>query len=124
MGDYSVGKSMRGILSTPNLSLKRKLAKHFTVYNLDEFRTSLLNYKTEDKSEKLTLPDKKGVLRSLHSVLMYQTESKRTGCINRDINAVNNMIKLVEYYLQHKDRPEKFKRNYKFPEEIKNTNPE
>ena len=46
------------------------------------------------------------------------------GCINRDINAVNNMIKLVEYYLQYKDRPEKFKRNYKFPEEIKNTNPE
>ena len=35
--------------------------------------------------------------------------------------AVNNMIKLVDYYLQFKDRPEKFKRSYKFEQEIKNS---
>ena len=77
MGDYSVGKSMRGILSTPNLSLKRKLAKHFTVYNLDEFRTSKLNCKTEEENDNLILPDKKGVARSIHSILTFKTESKR-----------------------------------------------
>ena len=37
-------------------------------------------------------------------------ESKRLGCINRDENSVNNMIKLVNYYFEYKDRPEVFKR--------------
>jgi len=41
-------------------------------------------------------------------------ENKRKGCINRDMNAVNNMIKLVKYFLVNKDRPEKYKRSYKF----------
>ena len=45
------------------------------------------------------------------------------GCINRDMNAVNNMVKIVKSYLIDKTRPEKFRRNYKFPEEIKDDNP-
>ena len=98
-GDWSIGKQMRGCLSTPNLGLKRKLAQHFKVYNLDEFRTSLLNCKTETKNENIYLPDKKEILRKIHSILTYQTENKRMGCINRDENSVNNMIKLVKYYL-------------------------
>ena len=122
-GDWSIGKQMRGQISTPNLGLKRKLSEHFTIYNLDEFRTSMLNYKTEDKNENLYLPDKKQVVRKLHSVLTYQTEKNRKGCINRDENAVNNMIKIVKYYLEHKHekepkdkRPLKFRRDFKFEE--------
>jgi hypothetical protein len=122
-GDWSIGKQMRGVISTPNLGLKRKLSEHFTVYNLDEFRTSMLNCKTEEKNDNLYLPDKKQVVRKLHSVLTYQTEKNRSECINRDENAVNNMIKLVEYYLQHKHekeskdkRPLKFRRDFKFEE--------
>jgi hypothetical protein len=45
------------------------------------------------------------------------------GCINRDENSVNNMINLVKYYLEFKNRPDKFKRDYKFPDPIKDTNP-
>ena len=45
------------------------------------------------------------------------------GCINRDENAVNNMIKIVNTYLMNKTRPEKFRRDYKFPETIKDDNP-
>ena len=41
-------------------------------------------------------------------------ENKRMGCINRDYNAVNNYKKITEYYLDHKDRPEKYKKSYKF----------
>jgi len=67
------------------------------------------------------LPDKKGVEQKIHSILTYQTESKRMGCINRDENAVNNMIKIVNTYLMNKTRPEKFKRDYKFSEKIKIT---
>ena len=69
------------------------------------------------------LPDKNGTKRKIHSILTYQTESKRMGCINRDENAVNNMIKIANTYLLNKTRPEKFRRYYKFPEKIKNDNP-
>ena len=30
-------------------------------------------------------------------------ESKKLGCINRDKNSVNNMIKLVNYYFEYKN---------------------
>ena len=110
-------------ISTPNLGLKRKLNEYLTIYNIDEFRTSCLNYKTEERCENMYLPDKKGVERKIHSILRYQTESKRMGCINRDENAVNNMIKIVNTYLLNKTRPEKFRRDYKFPETIKDDNP-
>jgi hypothetical protein len=120
-------------ISTPNLGLKRKLNEYLTIYNLDEFRTSCLNCKTEERCENMYLPDKKGIERKIHSILTYQTESKRMGCINRDENAVNNMIKIVNTYLMNKIRPEKFRRDsrgvygneisYKFPETIKDDNP-
>ena len=108
-------------ISTPNLGLKRKLNEYLTIYNLDEFRTSCLNYKTEERCENMYLPDKKGTERKIHSILTYQTESKRMGCINRDENAVNNMIKIVNTYLLNKTRPEKFRRDYKFPDKKKIT---
>jgi hypothetical protein len=110
-------------ISTPNLGLKRKLNEYLTIYNLDEFRTSCLNYKTEERCENMYLPDKTGVKRKIHSILRYKTESKRMGCINRDENAVNNMIKIVNTYLMNKTRPEKFRRDYKFPDKIKDGNP-
>ena len=31
-------------------------------------------------------------------------ENKQIGCINRDENAVNNMIKIVNHYLNKKER--------------------
>ncbi|ULY68595.1 hypothetical protein [Chlorella virus XW01] len=109
-GDWSIGKAMRGMISSPNLGLKRKLAEYYPIYNLDEFRTSCINHKTETLTENIYLPDKKGKSRKIHSILTYQTENKRLGCINRDENSVNNMIKLVKYYFEYKDRPEVFKR--------------
>ena len=125
MGDWSDKLSINKLkyISTPNLGMKRKLGEYFKIYNLDEFRTSCVNYKTEDKCKNLYLPDKKGTERKIHSILTYQTENNRMGCINRDENAVNNMIKLVKCYLENKSRPEKFRRDYKFPDEIKDSNP-
>ena len=127
-GDWSdklrVSPSRIKYISTPNVSLKRKLNEYFTIYNLDEFRTSCLNYKTEERCENLYLKDSKGIERKKHSILTYQTESKRRGCINRDKNAVNNMIKIVNSHLEHKKRPEKFRRDYIFSDPIKDDNPE
>ena len=97
-------------MSTPNIGLKRKLAEYIKTYNLDEYCTSKLNYKSEEQCENLQLPDKKGTSRKIHSILTFKMENNRMGCINRDENAVNNMLKLVDYYFKFKDRPEKFKR--------------
>lgn len=58
-GDWSDRlKTTNGIkyMSTPNMGLKRKLSEYFTIYNIDEFRTSCLNYKTEEKCQNLYLP--------------------------------------------------------------------
>ncbi len=62
--------------------------------------------------ENLYLPDLKGKTRKLHSVLTYKMENKQIGCINRDENAVNNMIKIVNHYLDKKERPLKYQRGY------------
>ena len=39
-------------------------------------------------------------------------ENKQIGCINRDENAVNNMIKIVNHYLNKKERLLKYRRDY------------
>ena len=85
------------------VSFEVELIEYFRIYSIDEFRTSLLNYKTEEKNENLYLPDKKGVVRKIHSILTYQMENNRMGCINRDKNSVKNMAKLTNYFLEHNE---------------------
>ena len=75
-------------VSTPNMRLKKLIGAQMKIYNLDEYNTSKLNYKTEEQCENLYQYDKKGIIRKVHSVLTYQI-----GCINRDKNAVYNMEK-------------------------------
>ena len=111
-GDWGKGKQMRNFISTPMIGLKRKLSERFEIYNLDEFRTSLLNYKNEEICKNLYLPDKKGTLRKMHSILTCKMENNRYGCIQRDINSVKNMKKIVAHWLIHKKRPEKYRRGY------------
>ena len=112
IGDWSIGKQMRNFISTPNLSLKRKLKERFKVYNIDEFRTSCLSYKTKDLCKNLYLPDKKGEDRKIHSILTYQMENNRKGCINRDKNGCKNIRYVFNYYKKTGKRPERFRREY------------
>ncbi len=114
IGDWSIGKQMRNFISTPNLSIKRKLNTRFEVYNIDEFRTSCLNYKTEELCNNLYLPDKKNIERKMHSILTFKMENKRKGCINRDKNGCKNIQKIFNHYIETGERPEKYKRDYKF----------
>lgn len=111
-GNWGVTKQMRNFISTPMIGIKRKIKEKFPVYNLDEFRTSCLNYKTEELCQNIYLPDKKGKLRKIHAILTYQMENKRYGCINRDWNSVKNMKKIVDYWFENKERPIKFRREY------------
>ena len=117
MGDWSISKQMKHFISTPNIGLKRKIASRFKVYDIDEYRTSCLNYKTGERSENMYLPDKKGKIRRMHSILTYKMEIKNFGCIterlsciNRDMNGVYNIRKLGEHYLETGEWIEEFKR--------------
>ena len=112
IGDWSIGKQMRHFISTPNLSLKRKLKERFKVYNIDEFRTSCLSYETKDLCKNLYLPDKKGEDRKIHSILTYQMENNRKGCINRDKNGCRNIQHVFNYYKKTGKRPMKYSREY------------
>jgi hypothetical protein len=114
IGDWSIGKQMRNFISTPNLTIKRKLNTRFEVYNIDEFRTSCLNYKTEELCNNLYLPDRRNIERKMHSILTFKMENKRKGCINRDKNGCKNIQKVFNHYIETGERPEKYKREYKF----------
>ena len=110
IGNWSICRQMKNFISTPNLSLKRKLQERFKVYDdIDEYRTSCLNYNTEELSNNLYLPDKKNKELKIHSTLTYKMENKRNGCINRDKNGCKNIQK-VFYYIEYNERPERYKR--------------
>ena len=68
----------------------------------------MINCKTHTKNDNIYLPDKEGVLRKMHSILTYQMENERLGCINRDKNSVYNMKTIVECFLEFNKRPEIF----------------
>jgi hypothetical protein len=115
IGDWSIGKQMRNFISTPNLTLKRKLKERFKIYNIDEFRTSCLCYKTEELCENLYLKfekDPKQKERKIHSILTYQMENKRKGCINRDKNGCKNIQKIFNNYIETGERPVRYRRDY------------
>lgn len=111
MGDWSDTNRLK-FMSTPGISLKRKLAKVFKVYNLDEFRTSLLHNCTEEKCENIHVKrgDKE---RKVHAVLTSKMSNKREGRTNRDLNSVLNMRKIVQHLLKTGTRPWNFRRTTK-----------
>jgi DNA-dependent RNA polymerase auxiliary subunit epsilon len=108
IGDWSASHQLGNFISTPNLSLKRKLSERFNVYHIDEYNTSKLYHKTETECSHFSYIDKKNHLRTLHSVLTFKLANKLEGCINRDINAVHNMKKLFNHWVEHKERPLKY----------------
>ena len=137
IGDWSIGKQMRNFISTPNVSLKRKLKERFQVFNIDEFRTSCLHYKTEESMNNLYVKDwyetklqkrkplkpmtkleletkgKTEKIRKLHSVLTFKMENDRKGCINRDYNGCLNIRKIFNEYMLTGERPYNYLRTTK-----------
>lgn len=113
IGDWSEGEQMSNFISTKGIGLKRKLKERFEVYHVDEYRTSCLSHLTEMRCENLKVKEKiegKSIKRSIHSVLTYKMLNNRKGCINRDINAVKNMRKIVSSILTTGERPYRYKR--------------
>ncbi|HMC01011.1 MAG TPA: hypothetical protein VKN14_08260, partial [Flavobacteriaceae bacterium] len=111
-GDWNVGYQMRGIRPTPMIGLKRMLQKHFKVYNVDEFRTSCLDNRTEKRNENARVKDPKTKkTKKLHAVLVSKIPHpslESTECNsyqNRDRNSVLNIRKLVKCFLETSSRP-------------------
>ena len=80
IGVWSIGKQMSNFISTPNIRLKRKLKEIFEVYNIDEFRTSCIHHKTEQKTENLSLKIDYNKTK-MNSILTFQMKNQRLGCI-------------------------------------------
>jgi hypothetical protein len=115
-GDWSKGEMPLKTAPVPGLGLKRMLAQHFRLYQIDEFRTSCLSHKTYERCGHLST---KG--REIHSVLTHTVEKKRKGCINRDENATYNMVTIVRQFLKDRSRPYWFRRGVKVGAEPKHT---
>jgi len=119
-GDWSVTKQMRNFISTPNIRFKRHIGQYFKICDVDEFRTSMLNYKTEQVCQHLRLQflDKKCNYHNdeMYSILTYKMENNRIGCINRDNNSVKNMYKIINHFLTYRAFPENFIRTTKIDE--------
>ena len=120
-GDWGVTKQMRNFISTPNLGVKRKLAEKFNVYNIDEYRTSCLYHKTEEKGNNFYITDKINKKRKLHSVLTFKMETTeneckktRIDCINRDYNGCLNIRKIFHSYIKNETRPLHYCRSFDY----------
>ena len=74
-----------------------------------------MSHKTEEVCENLYLKfknDPKQKQRKIHSILTYQMENNRKGCINRDKNGCKNIQKVFKSYMESGERPEKYRREY------------
>lgn len=109
-GDYQCNRHLKGVIPCPGIGLKRRVAGAFKIFDLDEFRTSCLGHKREERCGNLRVTGKDGKVRKLHSVLTITSENGRYGCINRDLNAVRNMRKIVQEWLAIGERPLRFRR--------------
>lgn len=101
IGNWSNKGNLKKI-SMPNIGMIKLLSKRFKVFLIDEFRTSILNYKTEEKMKNLKVKSKE-----IHSIFTLKM-GKNSGCINRDYNACMNMHKIVKNLIKTKERPYNF----------------
>ena len=82
LGDASIsnGACKKGNISTPTKRFNNLMRDNFKTYNIDEFRTSKLHYKTEEECENIYLLDNnkdktKRMKRKIHAVLTGTTQS-------------------------------------------------
>ena len=83
-GDASINDTCkRGNISVPITRYKKLIKDNFRMYNIDEFRTSKLHYKTEEVCENLYIMDKNKIrekrkLRKIHAVLTFKITNKKS----------------------------------------------
>ena len=130
LGDWSMNKSGIKSISTPNKKNEKLLKKNFLTFELNEFRTSIIENKSGLKCENLIKKmdykkmcikeiynleklkeknlkkyNKKMKDKKIHKILICKTSSKCVKYINRDLNAVKNMCLIVSSYILNNKKP-------------------
>ena len=129
LGDWSLNKKGIKTISTPNKKYEKLLNKNFLTLKINEFRTSIIDNKTELKCENLIrnidnnklgikevfsleklkekneLGYKNKINKKIHKILTCKTSEKLIKYLNRDIKAVKNMKKIVLNYLTINKKP-------------------
>jgi hypothetical protein len=136
LGDWSMNKSViRGISPTPNIKYTRFLERNFITLKINEFRTSIVHNKYEEKCEnyikkynkkyenikkvylleELKKKDEKKYKKitsdkNIHKILVCKTneELNEYRYVDRDTNSTKNMVKIVNSYLTTNYRPINF----------------
>ena len=121
-GDGNQGRQMKHIISTPMSGLKKTLSKNFPIIHIDEFRTSCLDWRTEERNENAYVKTEEGSTKKLHSVLVSKIQNiNNTECKsfqNRDLNSVKNMRKITQSYIENGERPLRYRRGQKLSEDL------
>ncbi|KAJ3010269.1 UNVERIFIED_CONTAM: hypothetical protein HDU68_002245 [Siphonaria sp. JEL0065] len=114
--DWSISKSLRNFMPTPNKTLRRRLAEKFPVYLIDEFRTSCLDHRTEERCQNLRIQFG-GKVRKLHAVLVSKLPNGSTACMNRDKNGCRNIFHHYFSDLESK-RPLRYTRGVNIADQV------
>jgi hypothetical protein len=143
MGDWSMNKKGIKSISTPNKKYEKLLNKNFLVLKIDEFRTSIIENKSKIRCENLIkdicyekmniksiyslekLKEKNNKKynekisnQKVHKILTCKTSEKLMKYINRDVNAVKNMITIVSSYIKINKKPKTFVLGTKISNEV------
>ena len=119
MGDWS-GQGQIKFISTPNVSIKRKLSERFEVYLIDEYMTSKVHHRSNCLGENVKVFNKdKTERKKLHAVLSFKIDNngsannnsnQLSSCINRDKNSVLNMERIIKELIEKRKKPSIFNR--------------
>jgi hypothetical protein len=103
-GDWNGKNHIKGTISSPGIGLKLMLNKHFKILNFNEFRTSCMNYETQNKCINARIKTKNGKTKTLHSVLVSEIQKTEKDVTirhryqNRNRHAVINFKLIIDNY--------------------------
>ena len=120
IGDWSQKDGIKG-MPTIGIGFKRLLEKKFKVYLIDEYKTSKTYYNNKLKEAHELIHAKNELSgNEIYSVLTCKMKNGMEVYVNRDRNAVKNMLKLTENYIkQSKEGIKKIARIKAFQREEK-----
>ena len=108
-GNWSRSSQMKNFMPTPNLGIKRLLAKRFILLDTDEFNTSKIYNKTH--TELVNVRIRRGKhSKKIHEILTLKEDTEWRIYVNRDKNASINILNIGKCYLKNQTRPEAFTR--------------
>lgn len=107
-GDHSRTTQMKGCVPCPGKGMKRLLARHFTVIEVNEYLTSRIHHKRLKRMTNLRVRQGNHY-RQVHKILTLTGDPARRIYVNRDYNACCNILNLGMYYLVKQKRPTTFR---------------